>query len=331
MNTSHLPYIIAIAAAGGLSPASRQLGISQPALTKHLKKLEEETGMELFFHNQKKYIPTPAGRLYLKTAQDILEQMRHTRSAIAALGGTGLPPLRLGVSPNRGVALMTQFYPSFDKRYPQQPISLREGYANDLKELLLQNKLDFVISTHAGIQPDGLNILRIREEELVLAVPAFHPAVHHRTFVMEDLPYADLHAFQDSVFIMPDTASTLNTLIQTVFTEAHFWPQLAVSSPNIVLQEALVRGGTRVAVLPAFYVHPNEEIAYFRIRTSARMVLSCITREGHVFTEPERYILYLLIKQHIYEGKDDLLCRDLMREILREFDPLEAARQQMEG
>lgn len=331
MNTSHLPYILAIAATGSLSAASRQLGVSQPALSKYLKKLEAEAGVELFFHNQKKYIPTPAGRLYLQTAQGILEQMHHARAAIAALGSSGAPPLRIGVSLNRGVALMSWIYPAFDKRYPQQPLSLREGYANDLKDLLLRDKLDLVISTHDGAKPEGLDILQVHQEELVLAVPAFHPAVRHKTFTWEKLPFADLHAFRDAAFVLPTPSSTQYTLIQAIFAEAHFQPQLVISSSNVVLQEALVRSGTRVAFLPAFYVHPNEEIAYFRLKTAVRLTLAFITRTGHVFSEPERYLLYLWVKYHLQEGGRTILWNDLLRGPMKEFDPLAAGDQGTEG
>lgn len=331
MNTSHLPYVIAIASTGSLSAASRQLGISQPALTKHLKKLEEEAGMDLFFRSRKKYIPTPAGRLYLQTAQSIIEQMHHARSAIAALGSAALPPLRLGVSPNRGVEIMSKIYPSFDKRYPQQPLSLREGYANDLRDLLLQNQLDLVISTHNSEAPEGLEVMRSHSEEMVLAVPAFHPAVQHQTFVWDELPYADLHAFRDFPFVLPTPSSSQYELDQTIFTEAHFQPQLTVSCSNAVLQEALVRSGTHVAFLPAFYVHPNKEIAYFRLHTSARLMLAFLTRAGHVFSEPERYLIYLWVKCNLEGDGRTILWNDLLRGPMREFDPLVTARQELEG
>ena len=64
MNISQLPYIVAIASTGSLSAAARQLGISQPALSKFLKNTERDVGQELFFRNQNRYVPTPASQIY---------------------------------------------------------------------------------------------------------------------------------------------------------------------------------------------------------------------------------------------------------------------------
>lgn len=331
MNTSHLPYVIAVASTESLSAAARQLGISQPALSKHLKKLEREVGVDLFFHKQKKYIPTPAGRLYLQTAQRILEQVRHTRTSIAALSGTKEEKLRIGVSPNRGIAIMAGIFPDFDKRYPQVQLSLHEGYANQLKELVRQEQLDSAVTTYVGDPPDDLEILPVQQEELVLAVPTFHPVVKHDTFLLDELPFADLHDFWDAVFILPAPSSTQYDMAQTIFSQNGFYPRATVSNPNIVIQEALIRSGARVGFLPAFYVHPNEEISYFRLKTTARLTVTYITRKGHVFPDYERYLVYLLVKYHLHSFGSAIIWSDFLRRIMWEFDPIEAASQLLEA
>lgn len=330
MNTSHLPYIVAIASAGSLSAASRQLGVSQSTLSKHLKKLEQEVGLELFFHNQKQYVPTPAGRLYIQTAQRILEQLRHAKASIAALDCAEIERLRVGLSPNRGISIMAQVFPDFDNHYPQVRLELYEGYANRLKELLNQRKLDIVLSTHTGTVPSGLDIIPIHAEELVLAVPVYHPAVRHDTFTLDELPYADLNEFRDSVFLLPDSTSTLYALIQFVFAENHFTPQVITTTPNIVMQEALIQNSGRVGFLPAYYIRPNSGIAYFRLRASAQLILVCITRVGHIFTSAERFLLYLVVRRHLHSSDLPILWNDFLQGLLWEFDPIEAAAQRLE-
>lgn len=330
MNTSHLPYIIAVASTGSLSAAAKELGISQPALSKHLKKLEQEVRVELFFHKQKKYIPTPAGRLYLQTARRILEQVRHTHTSIAALGGEKAERLRLGVSPNRGIATMARIFPDFDKRYPQVELSLHEGYGNVLREMLRQEQLDTAITTYVGSPPEGLAVLPVHHEELVLAVPSFHPAVTHDTFLLDELPFADFSDFRDAVFLLPHPSATMYDLVQTIFAQAGFYPRLTASNPNIVIQEALIRSGTRVGFLPAFYVRPNAEIAYFRLRTKGRLTMSYIARMGHAFSDAERYLVYLLVKDHLHNAGNAVIWSDFLRGIMWEFDPIEAAGQLLE-
>ncbi len=68
MQIKNMSYIIALAEAGTLSGAGKQLGISQPTLSVFLSNLEQELGIDLFLRD-KKLLPTPAGRIYLEGGQ----------------------------------------------------------------------------------------------------------------------------------------------------------------------------------------------------------------------------------------------------------------------
>lgn len=331
MNTRQLPYIIAIASTGSLSAASRRLGVSQPALSKYLKELEAGAGLELFFRDGKRYLPTPAGRLYIRAAQRILELGRHAQSSIAALDAAPTAALCLGLSPNRGMAILAKVYPELDQRYPQLQLTLREGYSHRLQELLLQNELDAAITTHMGPVPEGLNILPFHTVEMVLAVPSFHPLAGHGASTLEALPYADLHDFRDAVFIMPAPSSTLYTIAQSIFFSAGFQPQVTTSSPNILIQEAMIRSGSRVGLLPSFYVRPDPDISFFRLKNPAKLVMTYITRTGHVYTAVERYLLYLILDHELKDSTSTILWSAPLRAFLWEFDPARAAGMRLEA
>ena len=79
-----LQYIIAIANTGSLSLAARQIGVSQPALSKYLNKLEQELGLTLFTREKKKLRPTEAGRVYINGACKILSRREEGLYAIRA-------------------------------------------------------------------------------------------------------------------------------------------------------------------------------------------------------------------------------------------------------
>ena len=329
MNLTQLPYIIAIAAAGNLSAAAKQVHVSEPALSNYLKKLEHEAGLELFFRHGRKFIPTPAGRVYLQAAQRILELRHHTSRSIAALGVNNLQTLRLGVSPNRGIEAVAAIFPDFDERYPHVRFDLHEGYTNQLQQMLLRNQVDGVLATKGSCIPEGVQLLAFQQEELVLAVPSFYPTVHHHTFLLEELPFADLHDYQEAVFIMPDPTATLYSMIQDTFAAADFKPRVTTASPNMVIQEAMIRSGRRVGLLASRYVRPNDEIAFFRLKNAAKLTIVYMTRIGYHFSEAERYFLYLLIKREL-DSNASILWNDLLRSIMWEFAPIEAMAQRWE-
>lgn len=73
MDLKQLEYILAIAEHGNISRAATSLYISQSALNQQLLHLEKELGMKLFHRDKRNLIPTPAGKIYLESAREILK------------------------------------------------------------------------------------------------------------------------------------------------------------------------------------------------------------------------------------------------------------------
>ena len=323
MNIDQLPYMIAIATAGNLSSAARQIGVSQQALSKYLAEQEAMAGLELFFRNKRRYLPTPAGRLYIEAAQRILDLRRHTVNALSRSDGRQTGTLRLGVSPNRGIEIMAQVYPMFERRYPHVQLSLTEGYANELRDHLTEGRIDALLTGHLGPVPQGFQAIAIHSEELVLAVPSFHPLVSHSTTRLEDLPLTELKRFRDELFIQPQPSSNLHGMVQSLFDAENFHPRVTVSLPNIRLQLAMVRSGTHVALLPSYYVGTDPDIAFFRLHDSPRMIMAYMTRGERTMSEAERYLVWLLISVKLRHDEAGVLWNDTVRDIVSEFGPAE--------
>ncbi|MBQ9195833.1 MAG: LysR family transcriptional regulator [Clostridia bacterium] len=320
MNLDQLPYLLAVAAAGNPSAAARQLGVTQQAVSKYLNELENEIGLELFFRSKRQYLPTPAGHAYIQTARQILELRRHTRAVISSAGSPAQRKLRVGVSPNRGIAMMSEIYPPFERRYPQAELNVTEGYANELRRKLIDGELDAVISTHSGAIDQDLQMLPIQEEELVLAVPAFHPLAGHPAAQLEELPFAELKDFRNDIFIQPLPTSNQYQIVQALFRSAGFQPQVTATLPNIHLQMAMIRGGTRVGLLPAYYISHSQGISFFRLYAAPRFTLGYLTPAEHVYSEPERYLIWLITQSHV-EDEAAILWGEELSAIRREFSP----------
>lgn len=320
MNLDQLPYLSAIASTGSLSAAARLLHVSQPTLSCYLSNLEKSLGVKLFFRNRRRYIPTPAGKLYLQTADSMMEVMHHARTAIKD------PPerdsLRLGLSPIWGINTLADIYPEFDNRFPHLDLKVQEGYARQLESWLRANSLDVIITTYGRTPPPGLSSIECTLSELVLAVPAFHPlAGKHAWASFEDLPIADLQDFKDSVFIMPTPASSMYEMIQELFDFHHFHPRVMTSTPHVRIQETMIRNGSRVGLLPAYCARPDPDINFFRIQNSPQMTLAFMTRSDHTLSDAERFLLFLLVRHERVCAYNTMLWSDYLREVVNEFSP----------
>lgn len=319
MNISQLPYFIAIASTGSLSAAAKRINISQPALSKYLDQLESEYRQDFFIRNKKKYILTPAGQIYLRTAQQILELQQHTRKAISMGNDAPELVLRLGVSPNKGIEAVSAVYAQLNNRYPRLHISFREGFANELVQLLRTGQIDAGISSFGTEFPKGLQILTLRKAELVLALPAFYLPYDQGDCRLQDLPFAELEEFRESVFILPEPSSSMYSAVHALFQNNHFHPRVSSVHPNILMQEAIIRSGSSIGLLPSYNIRPGSGLAYMRLHNTAWMRLAYITARGHELSEYERYLIYLLLEKDKYEGMED---NDQLRSIVGEFDLL---------
>ena len=122
------------AAAGSLSGAARQLGMSPAMATKHVDALESRLGVKLFHRTTRGLTLTEAGRDYLDACQRILPEIAEAEAAAASqrLEPTGL--LRMNVPVSFGTRFVAPLMPEFSRRHPGVRIEL--GLSDSLLDLI---------------------------------------------------------------------------------------------------------------------------------------------------------------------------------------------------
>lgn len=326
MNLSQLPYILAVASCGTLSSAAKKLNISQQALSKYLDNLEKELGIDLFFRYKKKFLPTDAGKAYLKAAQEILDIQTRCLNSINCLGKQSSPTLSIGVSLHRGSAFISKIYPMFKQKYPLIHLKILNGYSDTLFQMIQTDIITLASTTYCKNNFNGLSTIPIHSEEIVLALPAFHKRVlHPPQTAFSELPFAELSEFKESLFIFPEKDTVLYQIISPLFENAGFQPTVAFSTPNIELINSLVALGSGIGLVPAYYARPNDTIAYYRLYNPAHMQCCIIKKEHHILSKPEKYIIYLLLKEYMkipcYTISWDQNLLDILQEFEQELIP----------
>ena len=143
MDIRELTYITAIAEEGSLSAAGKRLKVSQPTLSVFLSKLENSLGVDLFFREKKRLVPTPAGNIYLNAARKIISVHDQTYQAIHHLTHELTESINVGATPLRGSIMIAQIFPTFSKRFPDVKINIVESYMQELWNNLRERRVSF--------------------------------------------------------------------------------------------------------------------------------------------------------------------------------------------
>lgn len=164
MSLRQVRYVIAIARAGSLSEAARQLHVSQPALTLQLRQLEARLGCALFARHARGVTLTEAGAAYLAEAQPAIAGLDRAEAAVAALRDVLPKAISLGLTPTAGGVLMPAL---LDPPPPGPALLLREGLTHELLAALHAGDLD-AACCYADSPRDATALYR---EEFILVGP----------------------------------------------------------------------------------------------------------------------------------------------------------------
>lgn len=164
-------YVIAIAQYGGISQAAEALNIAQPTLSRYLKKLEAELGIELFDRSTIPIRTTQAGSRYIETGMSILNLEHQLQKQMQEMRMDKNTVVRIGISPTRSPYMMPSIVEVYKQQNPEGCIVIEEKKSSELNKMLTQGDLDLMIS---WLDKDTENFARVDlfEERILLAVPA---------------------------------------------------------------------------------------------------------------------------------------------------------------
>ena len=170
MDLRQLRYFVAIVEHGSLTAAAKALHIAQPALSHHLRNLEESFGVSLLRREARGVQPTRAGEFLFNHAVGLLRQAENLQSAMTR--GPAVPGGAVAVGLPKTVArfLSLPIFEHARAAYPQLSLELIDGHSKDLGHAVAQGRLDFAVIMPPGPAHGSVEIALLTEE-LVVACP----------------------------------------------------------------------------------------------------------------------------------------------------------------
>jgi len=198
MELTPLRYFIAIADAGHMTRAAEGLGVSQPALSAMLKKLEREVGAPLLDRTGRGVELTAAGATFLERARDAVRQADAAVSAVRELVGLEHGLVRIGGGATATGFILPRVVARVRDAAPGLTFAIRELGSAATASAVLEGSLDLGVVTLPISHPSRSDLLTVAtiKDELRLIVPKDHPLAGRRTFRWRDVEHQPIVGFE---------------------------------------------------------------------------------------------------------------------------------------
>ena len=168
------------------SKAADELNISQPAVTRHIKELEERYHINLFERKGNKIYLTRAGEKVYHTFKQIDRQYRELDFEIGELQDTIGGEFKIGASSTIAQYVIPQVIASFHKRYPEIRISLMNGNSFEMEQQLIGNAVDIALVENVSSQSD-IRYKKFLDDELIVVTGSNSVYAKRETITKEEL------------------------------------------------------------------------------------------------------------------------------------------------
>ncbi len=253
MEFGDLDYFAAIIRAGSIAAAARELGISQPALSKCVRRLEVLAGASLLDRSAHGIAPTKLGELLYRKACGILSEMESTQRTMQELTGARTGHVAIGTAPSVIASLVPQLAEQVFQHRPGLRLRVVEGLLADLLVTLKNGKVDFIISSPSGTPELGeLRTEKVASDLFVGCIARSHPAHDSsgvvRTDVLTTVPW-----------VLAPHGSIQRTTLDRLFA-AHGLepPEPRLETSSIALSKILVSEYGYISFLPSGVIAPEE-------------------------------------------------------------------------
>jgi DNA-binding transcriptional LysR family regulator len=176
MELRHLRHFVAVVQAGNLSRAAETAFISQPALTRSIKNLEELVGAVLLERLPRGIVPTPAGQTLYDYAVFILNEVRRARDEVAATDAGERGVVAIGSAAMFSTFMVDKAVAELALAFPEVALTVSVGFFEELVDQLVEGRLDVLFSNiPGGALPDELVVEQLYSTRTVLVVRGDHP------------------------------------------------------------------------------------------------------------------------------------------------------------
>jgi LysR family transcriptional regulator, nitrogen assimilation regulatory protein len=178
MELRSLSYFARIAELGSITRAAAHLHLAQPALTRHVQRLEEELGVALFTRANRGVRLTEAGQKLLESATRILRDVERTGDEIRAQDAQPSGRIILGITPTLCPILVPELFARMRRDFPRVELKVMHAGMVRLEEFVIDGRVDVALLSELSRSRLVVSTRLAQEEMVLVTKPGGRPGAH---------------------------------------------------------------------------------------------------------------------------------------------------------
>ncbi len=185
MELRPLRSFIAAAEDGNISRAAQRLNLTQPALSRQIKGMEDDLDVALLERGAHSFSLTPAGELLLREGRLLLERADALEQRVRATAKA--QTIRVGYSPSLTAGILSPAIEAFTQVHPKARVELSDMAGNQMIEALQKGTLDVIVTAPPLKEIPDISWITVQQQAWCVALPRQHALVAKKTLTARDL------------------------------------------------------------------------------------------------------------------------------------------------
>lgn len=241
MDIREMKYIDMIAQTRSMTKAAQKLHISQPALHKSLRKVEEEYDTAFFYRKGHESLPTDTGMIVLEYTRRTLDALNEMQEKILEIKNLKSGSVSLGFPAVVGTLYLPQALIDFQNAYPGIKLKTLEAGANELSALVENGTLDMAVLVRP-IAHQALDEIPLLQDQVVASVTREHPWFDRSHVTPEDFASVTFNTFHPGF--------SVHTQLMDLFKSKNITPHIGFSGGSCEFLCQITALSNGILVLP---------------------------------------------------------------------------------
>lgn len=253
MKLQQLRYIVEVVNNNlNVSSTAESLYTSQPGISKQIRMLEDELGIQIFSRSGKHLTQiTPAGQEVIRISEEILSKVEAIKSVASEHTTPDQGAFFVATTHTQARYALPKIVKSFVESYPKVSLHMHQGSPEQIAEAVSKGNADFAISTEALNLYNDLVVLPCYHWNRVIVVKSDHPLVNKKKITVEDLANCPLVTYTNGC--------NGHSELDATFSKAGLTPKIVFTATDADVIKTYVRMGMGVGVIANMAIDEEDD------------------------------------------------------------------------